>query len=70
MSRRYPPRLLKTVRMRARRNTVKLDRQINREILKQEKRGYVFVGQELDRGSLYLRFVVPSRATKGVMPMR
>lgn len=63
MSRRYPPRLLKTVRIRAGRNMVKLDRQINREIVKQAKRGYTFVGQELDRGFLYLRFAVPGSAT-------
>lgn len=67
MSRRYPPRLYKTVRLNLRRNEVKLDREINREIVKQEKRGYVFIGQEISRGSLYLRFAVPARATGGVM---
>jgi hypothetical protein len=67
MSRRYPPRQLKTVRLRLRWNTAKLDREINREILKQEKRGYMFIGQEADRGFLYLRFAVPARATSRVM---
>jgi hypothetical protein len=64
---RRPPRHLKTVRIRTRRNMVKLDREINREIVKQEKRGYQFIGQELDRGFLYLRFAVPARATSRVM---
>jgi hypothetical protein len=67
MSRRYPPRHLKTVRLRLRWNTVKLDREINREIVKNEKRGYLFIGQETSRGFLYLRFAVPARATSRVM---
>lgn len=53
---------VKTVRLRARRNTARLDRDVNRVIRREEKRGYRFLDLRYDRGSVHLVFAVPSRA--------
>lgn len=61
------PRPLKTVRLRTSWNSAKMDRRINREVAKNEKRGYVFVGHHFVPGSVFLTFTVPNRTTGRVM---
>lgn len=50
--------------------TAKMDRQINRAIRRESRRGYVYVGQQAIGGQIRLMFVVPSKATKEVMSHR
>ena len=63
MARRPSPRPLKTVRLRISGNTAKMDRRINREVAKNEKRGYRYVGQQFNRNDVFIMFAVPNRVT-------
>ena len=51
-------------------NSASQDAKINKAIRKMTKRGWVFSGTQHTYGGIRVEFVVPSRATKGVMPMR
>lgn len=60
-------REVKTIRLRSRGNTARVDRDINRAIQREAKRGYEFVDLRFHRGFVHLVFAVPSRATRRLL---